>query len=82
MSSADDLTTALLAGQRQPASVKARKKNTGVQNKDLLERHAACCEEISTWELDQATKDTVDKRTRALAGTPTWIRSNLEVRTP
>ena len=73
---------ALLAGQRQPASVKARKKNTRVQNKDLLERHAACCEEISTWELDQATKDTVDKRTRALAGTPTWIRSNLEVRTP
>ena len=72
---------ALLAGQRQPSAVKARKKNTDAENTALQQRHAACREEVKAWELSQATKDAVDKRTRSLAGAPTWIRSNLEVRT-
>jgi hypothetical protein len=70
---------ALLASKRQPAAVKARKKNTTHENAALQREHAACCAKIVSWQLDQETKDAVDLRTRALAGTPTWIRANLEV---
>ena len=70
----------LLAGGRQPKAVKSRKKNTAVENADLQNRHRAVKAELFTWELSKETKENVDKRTRALAGTPTWIRSNIEVR--
>ncbi len=70
---------ALLASKRQPAAVKSRKKNTPFENAALQREHAACCAKILEWQLDQKTKDAVDLRTCALAGTPTWIRSNLEV---
>jgi hypothetical protein len=70
---------ALLASKRQPAAVKSRKKNTSLENAVLQSEHAACCAKIIEWQLDQETKDAVDLRTRALAGTPTWIRANLEV---
>jgi hypothetical protein len=69
----------LLDGMRQPAAVKARKKNSTEENDALQAAYTHCCRSVKEWELDKATKAAVDLRTRSLSGEPSWIRSNIEV---
>ena len=46
---------ALLAGMRQPAAVKARKKNSPAENRALAAAHKACKELIALWKLSKVT---------------------------
>ena len=69
----------LLDGERHPAPVKERKKNSMEENAALCEAYKACKQSVQEWQLDKATKAAVDQRTRALSGEPSWIRSNIEV---
>ena len=70
----------LLAGKRKlPSAVKARKKNTERENANLMHAHTSCCAQIAEWTLSKDTIADVDGRSRALAGEPSWVRSNLEI---
>ena len=41
----------MLTGQREPAPVKTRKKNTLSENKALEQDHADCKKQLATWTL-------------------------------
>ena len=43
----------MLTGQRYPAQVKEKKKNTAAQNKALVEASRQCTKELGTWALDK-----------------------------
>ena len=69
----------LLKGTRTPAPVKDRKSLSAAENAQLQREYTIACAQLKTWSLDKTTGEMLDTRSRALAGEPSWIRSDLEV---
>jgi hypothetical protein len=69
----------LLAGKRTPAAVKRRKKLTPAENDQLIADAASVKAILKTWKLSNEAGETLDARSRALAGEGAWVRSNLQM---
>lgn len=69
----------MFAGKRTPSTVKVRKKNTFAENEKLSQAHSECKEWLQSWILSKEKSCLVDQRTLALAGEPTWVRSNIQM---
>ena len=66
---------ALLRGLRTPAAVKARKKNTAEQNKDLAHEHKKAVAMVKSWALDKVGPFPVSRmRTMYTCGLPFLVR--------
>jgi hypothetical protein len=66
-------------GSRMPAKVKPRLSWTQAANDKLAEDHEEAKKLVAGWELTKEDGLLMDRRSLALAGEPTWIRSGLEV---
>ena len=64
---------ALLRGLRTPAAVKARKKNTAEQNKELAHEHKKAVAMVKSWALDKVGPFPVS-RTMYTCGLPVLVR--------
>lgn len=70
---------ACMQGQRKPAKPKWRTTWTDKKNYDLVWEWEKCCKDLESWKLTEEEGKAMDARSLALAGDPSWIRSNVEV---
>ena len=70
---------ACMQGKRKPAKPKWRTTWTDKKNYDLVWEWEKCCKDLESWKLTEEEGKAMDARSLALAGDPSWIRSNVEV---